>query len=449
VSESTFHPVFEELAALVQSETGLGWGPKGRALLWNAVESRAGHLGLAGPAAYLAYLHSDPTEWPRLAPGLVDSRTAFFRNPLQFQALGAVLDDISLRRQERRLNLLSVGCSTGEEALSLAMTAWDTGLINKNWDVRVHAADLNPEAIDFFRIATYEAKDTRAIPQRSLNRWFRPKGERWQARPELMEMISAETANLMDLDGWPWPDPIGLYDVVLAKNLLSDMAPRQAEKATRHLAELTAPDGVLFTGVTEGLPYGENYFLPERIGGTIYYRRLATKLKANPSHTPRRSATGGGRDPSALHPASAAPKPDKKIRRNLVSAAKRLAAGKPQEAVPPLETAMNLAAAKGDLCIHALGLAARAMLTLGRPDDAANLAEAVILLDVETPWANMLLGEAMAAAGKPGEAKVLFRRALEQMKADENWEKDYYFSTDPATAGTAGPSAYIRKLADK
>ncbi|MEW5722001.1 MAG: CheR family methyltransferase [Thermodesulfobacteriota bacterium] len=435
---------FEELAQLVRKKTGLGWGPSGRARLEKAAAARASILSLEGPAAYLAFLRKNLEEWARLIPGLADGTTWFFRHPAQFRVLGGLLADLALRREERRLTMVSAGCATGEEAVSLAAAAWGSGLMKKNWEIRVLAADLNPEAVATLETGTFPTPAAGRMPAQAAGRWLRPKGDRLQVRPELMSLISPGVFNLLDFDHWPWPELLGQVDVVFIRNVFAGLDPEAGRLITRRLAELTATDGLLFTAPYEALPHGAAHFLPERWGGVLVNRRLAVKRKVNPGHASRKSRTDKGQ---ARRPE---PAPVTRFRlsgpqRGLIErAAGALAGGAPEKAWPRLEAALDLAAEKDDLCVPALGLAARTHLALGRFTEAGDLAGLINNLAAETPWAYVLLGEARAGEGRTGEAAEAFTSAADMLARNPEWAADPYFKTDPVLARFEDPAAMIK-----
>ena len=97
--------------------------------------------------AYHRYLRYDlgrRAELEVAIEALTTNETYFFREPLQLQALSEELLPLIARRNERtrRLRLWSAGCSTGEEAYTLAMLVRASGLFD-GWDVEVYGTDIS------------------------------------------------------------------------------------------------------------------------------------------------------------------------------------------------------------------------------------------------------------------------------------------------------------------
>lgn len=436
---------FDALTGLVQMRTGLGWGPQGRAALRRAVEARIKALALGGVSAYLGVVRENQAEWTKLIPYLVDGRTAFFGNPAQFEALSlGLVPDLTLRREERRLVLVSAGCSTGEEAYSLAMVARESGLLHKNWRVDIFALDINQEALKTAQAGLYPASALSRLAPSRIQRWFRRSGGRFMVRDELKEMISWGVFNLAGEDPWPWPDLKGQVDVLLIRSVLLGLSPLAGKKATALLAELLGPGGVVLMSPVEGLPYAAKQFEAERWGGVMYWRRTAEKFKANPGHPSRKAQKGldlASKDQD--RPSEPWPLP-KGITAELKKSSRFLAQGRPDQAWPHLEAVLDQTAQKGELCPEALGLAVRGHLICGRWAEARDLAERIISLTEDRSWAHLLLSEAWAGEDRLVRARTEWGQAAEIMTRTPNWKNDPYWRLDPVYS-QVDPAELVKK----
>ncbi|MEW6261444.1 MAG: CheR family methyltransferase [Thermodesulfobacteriota bacterium] len=433
--------ILEELAALVQERTGLAYGPRGRAALRRVVEVRLKALDSIPWSDYLSHLRRDEKECFRLALLLTDGRTAFFRNPVQFEVWGSLITDLTWRRHERVLTLVSAGCATGEEAWSMAMLVWDLGLIHKGWLVRIYGLDLNPEFTAKARAGVYPASARPNMPAEGLRRWFKIRGQRLQVRNELKAIVSFAAVNLLRPDELPWPDLIGQADAILCKNVLVDLSPPAGRKTAEFLAALAAPAGVVFTAPYEALPYGADYFTTERLGPVVFYRRRSGKIKANPGPVPKKARrkklqSQPDRQESAARLSLTSP-----IGTLLRQAAETLNKNLPDEVWPCLEEAWDQAGEGQWLVPEILGLAARANLTLSRWAEARALAVQIINHLGDRPWPHLLLSEAWSGVGQDDLAAKESARAEEMLAADPACSRDPYFELDRAAATAAGIKA--------
>jgi len=180
---------------------------------------------------------------------LLNNETFFFRELSSFQQLAeSALDRIvAARAAKRRLRILSVGCSTGQEAYSLAMMLADQGSRWEGWNVEIVGTDVSRIAIDRAREGIYSQFEIqRGLPVRQMMRWFESDGENWRAIPALRSRVRFQVHNLLD----PPVSPLR-FDVILCRNVLLYFSPETRAAAFRRLGAAIAPDGVLMLGAGE------------------------------------------------------------------------------------------------------------------------------------------------------------------------------------------------------
>lgn len=414
-----------ELVAWVRERTGVGGTVSGRTRLEAAAVRRMESLGLEYASDYLVYLKQDADEWAQFMAGAVNGKTGFFRNPAQFQILPELLADLGLRRSERRLNILSVGCSTGEEVYSLAMTVADSGLPHKGWQVDIYGTDLNTHAVSAARLGQYSAAIRTEVPATFLGRWFGPKGRSFIIRDDFRAKVKLAVWNLLNPSEFPWSELSGQVDLLVCKNVVVDLAPEAGPAVVAILRDLLAPDGILLLAPVEGLLADSTDLIPQRWGGVICYRRLARRFKANVSHVPKRA----GRQSSvrqAKSPAASKPRPGlpREIRQALKNGIKALNDQQPDLAWACWEQALDQAALRGDLSAEALGLAGRTGLLAGQTALARDLARRIIDFIGDRPWAHLLLAETLDRDGRQEEATEARNRAEELTAADPGWRDE-------------------------
>ena len=160
------------------------------------IERRAGLHGLDGPQAYLELLRASPQEVALLARELLIGVTAFFRDEPVWRLLGEqVLPGLLQQRQRQGgepLRAWVAGCSTGEEAFSLAMLLEEAMASlepGQRVPVQIFATDLNAEAIDVARRAVYPAGIEREVGPERLRRHFVAAGSGWRVVQPVREMV--------------------------------------------------------------------------------------------------------------------------------------------------------------------------------------------------------------------------------------------------------------------
>jgi chemotaxis protein methyltransferase CheR len=207
---------------------------------------RTDALGLGRPE-YLARLGRDDwaDELVALAEELTITETYFFRHGAQFRALreSALPELIATRTGQRALRLLSVGCSSGEEAYSLAIVAHQVRP-DPGWMIRVLGLDANPARLRKAAAAHYAGRSLRETPDAVRERWFQPRDSGYDLDPEITASVRFRQYNVADDDPALWRP--AQYDVVFCRNLLMYLTPAVAGTLVQRMTGALAPAGYLF-----------------------------------------------------------------------------------------------------------------------------------------------------------------------------------------------------------
>ena len=263
----------EFVAAMARAKAGLMIGGERAYFVENRLATLARREGWPSVEALVAELRAAP-DGPlvRMAvESLATPETSFFRDYPVFDRLrDEVLPDLLARRPDGRVKVWSAGCSTGQEAYSLAILAEENAARFPGLQLEVLATDLSSRALEKAQSGVYTQFEVqRGLPIRLLLRHFRKTGDNWTISPRLRQSVRWGRLNLMNDF-----TRLGRYDVILCRNVLSyfDAAPRQ--NLLRRLAAALADDGALVLGADEaaGLPEA---FEPAR-GGAGLYRRNAS-----------------------------------------------------------------------------------------------------------------------------------------------------------------------------
>jgi chemotaxis protein methyltransferase CheR len=179
------------------------------------------------------------------------SETHLFRIRAQFEAFAErVLPALLVaRRRARRLRLWSAGCSTGEEAWSLAILV--ERLVPPGWDVTVLGTDVDEAALERARRGVYGPRSFREAPGWVRSGWFTPTADGWEVDARLRRRVRFAALNLAT-DAYPSPatgtDGI---DLLLCRNVLIYFTPDARARTTARLSRCLAPGGWLAVAPAE------------------------------------------------------------------------------------------------------------------------------------------------------------------------------------------------------
>lgn len=237
------------LGALLEARTGQQLVAGRQWRVETALRPVARDLKLESVDALVATLVSgrDDALMMRVVDALLNNETSFYRDPGVFDLLNSVaFDRLHMeRRDSKRLRIWSAGCSTGQEAYTIAMLLRESDARWAGWSVEITATDVSDTVIQRARQGRYSQFEIqRGLPVRTMLRWFQQEGEEWVVDSRLRRMIRFATHNLID------PAP-GQYDIVLCRNVLMYFAPPVRAGVFDRLADALAPGGVLILGAGE------------------------------------------------------------------------------------------------------------------------------------------------------------------------------------------------------
>lgn len=247
---------FERLQALVVGRTGQRLARDRMKLAEHRLAPVARRESFDGVDALLASLWDKPvasTAWS-VIEALLEPETWFRRDRAGFAVFAEqLLPALSAARPGGRVRLWSAGCSTGQEAYSLAMAAAERGV-----EADVLATDLNRQSLERARAGAYSGFEIqRGLSAKAMIRWFVRDEDRWVARPELRDRVEVQRANLLE----PAPGD-ARFDVVFCRHVLGAMDPRRRALALDNLERALADDGCLFVGPDENLSSDTVAFRP-------------------------------------------------------------------------------------------------------------------------------------------------------------------------------------------
>ncbi|WP_432972249.1 CheR family methyltransferase [Dactylosporangium sp. CA-233914] len=261
----------ERLRRLLAERLGMAFDDKKDALLAEILQQRATQHGLTD-RGYLDRLASAwSAELSALAEALTVNETYFFRNVEQFRALAEVALPARIRAagDRRRLALLSVGCSTGEEAYSLAMVT--AAQVPEAWEVGIVGLDVNRGALRKAMAGRYSLWSLREAPESARQRWFRPAADGVEIDSRLRGRVRFVEHNVARDD--PVLFAYGAYDIVFCRNLLMYLTPDTAAAVVERITRALAPGGFLFLGHTDTLGRRPAGLTVHHSHGAFYYER--------------------------------------------------------------------------------------------------------------------------------------------------------------------------------
>ena len=273
--------------ALVRAYTGHHFGHYKKQTLLRRVQRRMGLKHSRSGEDYIRLLREQPTEVNALVKDFMIGVTEFYRDPPAWQALEREVIALLIAGREtgRPVRVWTAGCSTGEEAYSVAMLLLEQLQASpRHGLVQVFATDINPAALATARSGLYPASAVSQLPPARQRRFFTEvqSDHHYQINKVVRDAVVFAEQNLLA------DPPFSKLDLITCRNLLIYLEPDVQKKLLALFHFALREGGCLFLGSAEGVGQGEDLFQPLSQKHRIYrrvgqVRRIGVNLPIVPS----------------------------------------------------------------------------------------------------------------------------------------------------------------------
>jgi two-component system CheB/CheR fusion protein len=216
--------------------------------LMRRIQRRMQILKIATASEYLQRLQGDEEETTALFRELLIGVTAFFRDPDAFDAISStVLPSIFENKgSDDIVRIWVAGCSTGQEAYSLAIACHElTRTLANPPDFQIFATDIDERALQAARTGTYPSGIEEQVSPERLKTYFVKRGKHFQVTKEIRERVLFSKHNLIS------DPPFSRQDLISCRNLLIYLGAHLQEKLIPLFHYALRPSGFLFLGPSE------------------------------------------------------------------------------------------------------------------------------------------------------------------------------------------------------
>jgi chemotaxis methyl-accepting protein methylase/PAS domain-containing protein len=280
VLEDKGESALEKTVLLLRAHTGHDFSLYKRNSLYRRIERRMGLHQIAKMAAYVRYLQENSQELDLLFKELLIGVTNFFRDPAAWEELRtkAIPGLLANRSPGHTLRAWVPGCSTGEEAYSLAIEfkeAFEQAGTKRSFNLQVFATDLDRDAIDKARQGFFPKNIAADVSPERLSRFFVQEDSGYRVRKEIRDMVIFAPQNvIMD-------PPFTKLDFLSCRNLLIYLCAEMQKKLMTLFHYSLNPGGILFLGGAETVGGFTHLFAPLS-GKSRIFRRVESALRPDP-----------------------------------------------------------------------------------------------------------------------------------------------------------------------
>jgi two-component system CheB/CheR fusion protein len=240
----------EKIFILLRAQVGHDFSYYKQNTIRRRIERRMAVNQIGKLEGYVRYLQQNPMEVETLFRELLIGVTNFFRDPEAF----AVLEESVLprlfegRTLDQPVRVWVPGCSTGEEAYSIAMLIQEhMDALKQAFKVQVFATDIDGDAIEKARAGVYPDGIVADVSPERLGRFFDQDGNTYQVKKTIRDMVVFAEQNVIE------DPPFSKMDLISCRNLLIYMGPELQKKVLPLFHYSLRQKGVLFLGNSESV----------------------------------------------------------------------------------------------------------------------------------------------------------------------------------------------------
>ncbi|WP_406505660.1 CheR family methyltransferase [Streptomyces sp. NBC_00212] len=260
----------EDLLRFIRDARGFDFTGYKRSTLGRRIRKRMGDAGVHDYADYQDLLETDADEFRTLFNTILINVTSIFRDAeawalLQREVVPEVITNVA---PEDEIRVWSAGCSSGEEAYSLAiMFAEALGLDESLNRVKIYATDVDEEALRQARAGLYPAKSLESLSTELRDKYFEPSGTQYLFRPDLRRRVIFGRHDITR------DAPISRLDLLVCRNTLMYFNVEAQSQIIDRFHFALRESGFLFLGKAEMLLNDGDRFEAISIRQRIFRRR--------------------------------------------------------------------------------------------------------------------------------------------------------------------------------
>ena len=242
----------QKILVLLRAQTGHDFSQYKPSTIQRRIARRMAVHQVEALDSYVRYLQQTPTEVEALFRDLLIGVTSFFRDPgaftvLEQQIVPQLFADLS---PGAVIRVWSAGCSTGEEAYSIAILLEEhREALKQSYTIQVFATDIDRRAIATARIGVYPASIAGDVSPQRLARFFMalPDGSAYRIHKSIRDLLVFSEQDVIK------DPPFSRLDLISCRNLLIYMGAELQKKLIPLFHYVLRPGGILFLGTSEGV----------------------------------------------------------------------------------------------------------------------------------------------------------------------------------------------------
>ncbi|MFK7873845.1 MAG: protein-glutamate O-methyltransferase CheR, partial [Oligoflexales bacterium] len=267
----------EDIFSLVEKISGTKKASKDKPHVFlNNIKRRMVEVNISNLYDYISYAKKNQNEYDHLVSSLTIHTTHWFREPRHFSLIeNEVIQSFS----KKKIRVLSLGCSTGEEVYSIALTLDKLRLLHPGFDYEVYGYDIDGVSVKKAVKCIYKDDGFEKIPEELKGNVLLGSGKTqglMTLSKNIRERCHFDVMNALKIQ----TNDIGLFDIVFCRNMLIYFTTDQVQSIVRNLVNKLKVGGILCVGHSEDVSYYTKQL--ERLTGSTYRKNKEPKQQLSP-----------------------------------------------------------------------------------------------------------------------------------------------------------------------
>ncbi|MDD4556851.1 MAG: methyltransferase domain-containing protein [Alphaproteobacteria bacterium] len=271
---------FDALLEILKENVGWSFSDKDIYVISNKIDNLIRRKGIPSIEYLVAELKKNESKtflW-QIIESLSISNTSFRRD---YKAFKGFIDKVlpylfKVNNKTKTLNVLSIGCSTGQELYSMAISIKNI-IRDSSWKIRLIGLDISSDSIVKAQKGYYSHFEIQqGLSAKDIIENFRFDGNNWQANPELLNMVEFRRFNI-------FKDDLGDYkfNLILCRNVLNIFEPMSQLDILRKIYRHQTDDAFLCLGLGEKIVGLEEFYAEVPGVECFYFSKSLSKVKEN------------------------------------------------------------------------------------------------------------------------------------------------------------------------
>ncbi|CAM3054203.1 chemotaxis protein CheB [Flavobacterium frigoris] len=262
--------IFKQIILLLRQRSGVDFAYYKQQTLQRRIARRSALVKKKNITSYLEFLSSNTAEQDALFQDVLIPVTSFFRDPKTFQALTETVFPTFLKNKndDAPIRIWISGCSTGEEAYSIAICLDEfLGEKAQNKKIQIFASDISEKAIKIARAGVYTKADVEILSASRIQNYFTKNGDGYEVSKHIRDMCVIAPHNFLK------DPPFAKMDLISCRNVLIYMDTFLQKKAFATFHYALKENGFLLLGKSETVGASSDLFTQVEKNEKIYSRK--------------------------------------------------------------------------------------------------------------------------------------------------------------------------------